>query len=176
MTRPWIASAILAAGIVCGPAGAFAQPAPAPAPGAERLPRGEVLRLFDAYAVVQAQEALGLDHARYGVFVAGYKALLETRRHHRERRVRLVAELARLLRDGASPEEAHLRDRLKELQDHDALAAAEVAHALDALDQSLTVVERARFRVFEEQMEQRKLDLLARARAARQANRRGLRQ
>jgi hypothetical protein len=142
-----------------------------PAPG--RLPRAEVLRLFDAYAVVQAQEALALDNARYGTFVSAYKALLETRRRHHEQRARMLAELARLVRRGGAPDESQVRERLKTLQDHDARAASEVAEALDALDQSLTTVQRAQFRVFEARMEQRKLELLARARAARPGNRRG---
>lgn len=155
-----------------GAADARGQEAAAP-PGPGRLPRAEVMRLFDAYAVVQAQEALALDNARYGVFVSGYKALLETRRRHREQRVRLLSDLARLVGGGASPEESQVRERLKALQDHDTRTASEVAQALDALDQSLTIVQRAQFRVFEERMEQRKLELLSRARAARPGSRRG---
>lgn len=144
-----------------------------PAPGPERLPAGEVLRLFDAYAVVQAQEALGLDNAHYGAFVSGYKGLLETRRKHREQRIRMVAELARLSSGGASANEGVIRDKLRTLKEQDARTVAEIAQALEAVEQSLTVVQRARFLVFEERIERRKLELLSRARAGRQ-NRRAL--
>ena len=170
MKRCGIAVPLLAV-LLCGPASAWAQGEAEPRP--ERLPRAEVLRLFDAYAVVQAQEALGLDNAKYGAFVSGYKSLLETRRRQREERVRMVGEIARLVRRNKAPDEAQLRERLRALQDHDAKSVTEITQALEVIDQSLTVVERARFRVFEEQMEQRKLDLLSRARAARQMNRRG---
>jgi hypothetical protein len=144
-----------------------------PVPAPERLPAGEVLRLFDAYAVVQAQEALGLDNAQYGTFVSGYKTLLETRRRHREQRTKMVAELARLVGGGASPSEEAVRSRLRMLKEQDARTVTDTADALEAVEQSLTVLQRARFYVFEERIERRKLELLSRARMQRQ-NRRGL--
>ena len=171
MTRRLVASLLTVACLAVAAPGARGQGV-TPEPTPERLPRAEVLRLFDAYAVVQAQEALGLDNASYGTFVSAYKGLLESRRRHREQRVRMIADLARTVRhSGGSPDEAQVRDRLKALQDHETRAAAEVAQALDAVDRSLTVVQRAQFRVFEEHMEQRKLELLSRARAARGAGR-----
>jgi hypothetical protein len=171
MTRRLLVGLLAAACVVTGSRAVLGQGV-APEPAPERLPRAEVLRLFDAYAVVQAQDALGLDNASYGSFVSAYKALLETRRRFREQRVRMVADLARAVRrPGAVPDEAQVRDRLKALQDHDTRAMTEAAQALDAVDRALTVVQQAQFRVFEEQMEQRKLDLLSRARAARGAGR-----
>jgi len=144
-----------------------------PVPAPERLPAGEVLRLFDAYAVVQAQEALGLDNAQYGAFVSGYKSLLETRRRHREQRTKMIAELARLVGGGASPSEEAIRGRLRMLKEQDARAVKETTDALETVEQSMTVLQRARFYVFEERIERRKLELLSRARAGRQ-NRRAL--
>jgi hypothetical protein len=159
------------------------QPPPAAepaAPGGPRLPAErltpvEVVRLFDAYAVVQAQEALGLDTQAYGAFVANYKALQDARRRHQEARLKLVQELNRLSRprEGAF-DEAALRDRLKALADQETTGAAEIRRALDAVEGGLSVVQRARFKVFEEQMERRKFELLSRARQARPM-RRGLR-
>ncbi len=148
------------------PTGAFAQE-----PVPERLPPGEVLRLFDAYAVVQAQEALGLESAQYGAFVTSYKTVLETRRRHREERSRLTAELARLVRRDRPGDEGRIRDRLRALKEQEARAASENAQALDALEQPLSLVQRARFLVFEEQMERRKIELLTRARQGRQMRR-----
>jgi hypothetical protein len=137
----------------------------------ERLPAAEVMQLFDAYAVVQAQEALGLDNAQYGAFVTGYKALLETRRRHREQRTRLLAEVARMVRGRAPADEDRIRDRLRAVRELDTKAAAETALAVEAVEQPLTLVQRARFLVFEEQMERRKLELLSRARTGRQLRR-----
>ena len=53
--------------------------------------------------------------------------------------------------------------------DLDARAVADVRKAHDALDQVLDVRQQARFRVFEENMERRKLELVARARQANRA-------
>ena len=50
------------------------------------------------------------------------------------------------------------------LRDHDERAAVELRQAYDALDEVLDTRQQARFRMFEEQIEQRKLDLLVRAR------------
>ena len=47
-------------------------------PGAaanENVDPAELARLFDAYTVMQAQEALGLDEARFGPFVTRLRAL-----------------------------------------------------------------------------------------------------
>ena len=63
-----------------------------------------------------------------------------------------------------------IRDRLKALRDHDDRAAVELRRAYDALDEVLDVRQQARFRMFEEMIERRKLDLLMRA---RQRGRRG---
>ncbi len=146
-------------------AGATLAQEPGPPPEPERLTPIEVVRLFDAYAVVQAQEALGLETERYGTFVAQYRALLDARRRHQEARVRAIAELARLTRGrGRAADDEVLRDKLRALEELDARGTADVRAAHVALEQSLTVLQQARFRVFEDQMERRKLQLLARAR------------
>lgn len=138
---------------------------PGPPEDADRMTPAEVVRLFDAYAVVQAQEALGLDTDRYATFVAQYRALLEARRRHQEARLRILAELARLTRaPRRQPSENVLRERLKALDEQEAQGSASIRAALDQVEQGLSVAERARFRVFEEQMERRKLRLLGRAR------------
>ncbi len=54
--------------------------------------------------------------------------------------------------------------QLTALREHDERAAVELRQAYDALDEVLDTRQQARFRMFEEQIEQRKLDLLVRAR------------
>ena len=66
------------------------------------------------------------------------------------------------------PDEAQLKDRMQALRDVDSRAIADVKKAYEAIDQALDVKQQASFRVFEEQMERRKLELITRA---RQANR-----
>ena len=124
----------------------------------------ELQRLFDAYTVMQAQEALQLDDAQFVQFLPKLKALQETRRRNEVARVRLVAELGRLTAPSAAIDEAAVRERLRALQEHERRSAAELRSAYDALDQLLDVRRQARFRVFEQNMERRKLQLMLRAR------------
>jgi Spy/CpxP family protein refolding chaperone len=79
----------------------------------------------------------------------------------------MVQDLRRLAND-AQPDEAQLRERLKALDELDARAQADLSKSYEAINQVLDVQQQAKFRVFEENMENRKLALVMRA---RQANR-----
>ena len=150
---------------------------PAPSRAAGPVGRGdqsgpaEVQRLLDAYTVIRAQEALRLDDSQFAQLLPKLTALQETRRRSERAHNQLVAELARLTGPNAPFDEAEVRDRLKALQDLGVRVAAELRKAYDAIDQVLDVRRQARFRVFELQMERRKLELMLQARrgdAARQ--------
>jgi hypothetical protein len=139
---------------------------------AGELAPAEVIRHLDAYAVVQAQEALQLTDAQYGEFVNRLRRLQETRRRNQQSRNQIIQELRRLTGPQATvpADETVLRERLKALRDHDERATIESRKASDSLDEVITPHQQARFRIFEENIERRKLDLLMRA---RQAARRG---
>jgi hypothetical protein len=64
-------------------------------------------------------------------------------------------------------DESVLKDRLKAFDDLEIRASGEVQQQRTAIDQVLSTIQQARFRVFEETMEQRKIDLLMRARQGR---------
>ena len=132
------------------------------------LPPGEIVTIFDAYVLVQAQSMLNLDDAQYAGFITKLKSLQGARRRNQQRRQRIVGELMRLVRPDAKSDDAAIRDQLKLLNDHDARTAAEIAKGYEGVDEVLNVRQQARFRVFEEQMERRKFEFLSRA---RQANR-----
>jgi hypothetical protein len=132
---------------------------------ADRLEIAELQRLFDAYMVMQAQEALQLDDAQFGQFLPKLKALQETRRRNEQARNQLVGELGRLTAPSAATvDEAAVRERLRALQELESRSAAELRRAYDTIDQQLDVRRQARFRVFEQNMERRKLQLMLRAR------------
>ncbi|HWT44399.1 MAG TPA: hypothetical protein VN085_00480 [Vicinamibacterales bacterium] len=137
--------------------------APAASDDAAPITPAEVQRMFDAWTIVQAQDALSLSDAQYGKFVAKLKALQDTRRRHQVARTQLLADLRRTL-NGSSPAEVTLRDKLKALRDEDDRAAGEIRKAADEVDGVLDVQQQARFRLFEERMEVRKLELLMKAR------------
>lgn len=144
--------------------------APAPNAGAAdevAASPAEIQRLFDAYVVMQAQQALQLSDEQFPKFIARVKVLQDVRGRGQAQRGRLLQELRRLSQ--APGQDDALRSQLKALNDLDARIATEVRQALDGVDQTLDLRQQAKFRLFEEQMEQRKVDLLMRA---RQVNRR----
>jgi hypothetical protein len=158
-----------------GAQGVPAQPPPnesqPPAPPAEgggvEIRPGQVQQLFDAMLVMQAQDALSLSEAQYARFLTRLRVLQETRRHNQQERSRLLNELQRLTnarRGGANVPEPELKQRLSALQEVEARSAADMRKAYDGIDEVLDVYQQARFRVFEEQIERRKLELIMRAR------------
>jgi hypothetical protein len=131
---------------------------------ADRLEVAELQRLFDAYQMMQAQEALQLDDAQFGLFLPKLKALQDTRRRNEQARHQLVMELARLTAPAGTTDEAVLKEKLRGLQELEGRAAAELRNAYDTVDLQLDVRRQARFRVFEQNMERRKFQLMLRAR------------
>jgi Spy/CpxP family protein refolding chaperone len=128
---------------------------------------GDVQKMFDAYALMQAQEQLKIADEQFTRFLTRFKALQEVRRQALQARAGLLANLRRLAA-ATTVDEAQITDRLKALQELDTRSAADVKKAYEAIDQVLDLRQQAQFRVFEEVMERRKLELVTRA---RQANR-----
>jgi hypothetical protein len=162
------------AGLLCGyPSPSVAQVAPPQTQGpgqgpdvpARPIGPGEIQKLFEAYTVLQAQEALQLSEEQYGRFVTRLKVLQDTRRRHQQARNQLLGDLRRLTNpEAGAPDEALIADRLKAFRDEDERAAGEIRRAYVAVDETLDTRQQARFRLFEERMEQQKLELLMRAR------------
>ncbi|MEI6667876.1 MAG: hypothetical protein WCP29_06950 [Acidobacteriota bacterium] len=126
----------------------------------------EVQKLFDAYIIIRAQDALQLDDDQFTQFLPKLKALQDTRRRLEQTRNQLVNELGRLTGPNAPFDEALVREKLKAIQDLDGRGPAEMRKAYEAVDLALGVRQQARFRVFELQMERRKLELVLQARRA----------
>jgi hypothetical protein len=139
----------------------------------EALPPPVLADMMDTYAIVQAKQALSIDDDKYATFAARLKKLQDIRRRNQRARIRIVQELRRLTADpkGADPkaadatpvDESAIKAQLTALREHDTRAATELRQAYDALDEILDPRQQARFRVFEEQIERRKLDLIVRA-------------
>jgi hypothetical protein len=157
--------------VLAGPASAQAargqRRVPPPAAAEPGVPPGEIQRLFDAYVVMQAQQELQLSDEQYPKFLARVKALQAARQKGVVERNKVLQELRRIV-NAPSLDEPQGRAQLKALAEVEARTAAEVRDALAGVDQVLDVRQQVRFRLFEEQMERRKVDLLTRA---RQANR-----
>jgi len=134
-----------------------------PDPGS--MTPGEIQKLFDAYIVVEAQRALELSDAQYPQFIAKLRTLQDTRRRNQQERMQLMQRLMRMTAPRAPQiDNSQIEAVLKNLQELESRTAADARKAYDDLDQVLDVRQRARFRVLEEQVERRKIDLLTRAR------------
>lgn len=163
------------------PARVCAQPAQGAARAPQRaLPKdpqnlspGELQRLFDAYTLMKAQEALRLSDDQYGTFAVRLRELQRVRRASVQRRARLLQQLNHLSKQTPPATEQALNGALEALQDHDATAHTALSRAYRRLDEVLDVAQRARFRVIEQQIERRKLELIARARERQRLEQRG---
>lgn len=127
----------------------------------------ELQRLFDAYVLVQAQDTLRLDEAQFAKFLPRLRAFQEVRRRHQAERGRIVQDLRQLVQAGS--DNGPITDRLKALRELEGRTVDELRRAGDDLDEVLDPVQRARLRIFQEQMERRQLELLMRARQGARA-------
>jgi hypothetical protein len=153
-----------------------AAPAPVPQPpnGDVPITAAQVQRWFEAFTALQAQDRLQLSDAQYGKFVTRLKALQETRRVHQQAHQRILNDLRKLTNpETGSNDEAAITERLKALRDEDDAAASDLRKAYGGVDETLDLRQQARFRIFEDNMEQQKLELLMRARQNARAAARG---
>jgi hypothetical protein len=139
------------------------------------ISEAELIGMLDAYAIVQAKDQLEIPDDKYATFAARLKKLQDVRRSNQRLRRQIVGQLNRLTmpRAGAAVDDAAIRKQLAALRDHDERSIAELRLAYDSLDEVLDPRQQARFRILEERIEQRKLDLVVRARERARANRRG---
>src|SRR5437867_13357907 len=122
--------AIAAAGVLaCDPAVVAGQGrarpnlppgAPDDAPG---VTPAEIQRMFDAYALLQAQEQLKIGDDQFTKFLTRFKDLQQVRRQTLNERGRIINTLRRMLNQGGASED-DLKARLNELQELDTRAAA----------------------------------------------------
>lgn len=160
---------VIAAALVGVPALADAQGRMSPRPGQSgrgHLTPSDVQDQFDAYAIVQAQEALQLSDEQYPQFVRQARALHATRRRMQAQRMRMLAQLNQLLRARSASEE-RLASATRALDEHERASLEAVQKAYAAVDEVLDARQRARFRVLEQQLERKKLEMLMRARQRR---------
>lgn len=123
----------------------------------------EVQRLFEAFELVRAQEMLDLSDEQYPEFVARFTVLQDARRQNQQERQRQLRELQRLSSQPGA-DDAMLAEQLEALSRHDQEATARQRAALAEVDAILNIRQQVRFRMFEQAMERRRVDLLMRAR------------
>ena len=182
-TRLVAATAMFCLGFLAVPAAALAQgtgqePPVRPARGqgsAQRpaLPpvgRGmnamQLQQHLDAFALIQAEQQLKLSTEQYAVFAPKLIRMQTVRRRMLQARRRLLNELNQLLTAQTTSDEA-ITEKTKAFDDVNRQGNDELIRAYQDLDSSLTPWQRGRFRLLEEQMERRKLELLTKIGPAR---------
>lgn len=178
----WLVSAIVVAATI-GPLApsAAGQAGPPDRPRRQNGPRNpegrpgtapaEIQRMLDGYELMQAQRMLQLGDEELPRFLPKLRALQEARRGAQVQRIRVMQDLRRMTQARSTQDEPRIKESLKTLDDLDARSAAEIRQAREGLDQVLDPYQQARFRLFEAMMEQRKLELVMRARQANRQNR-----
>ena len=177
---PRVIASVLLTAVLAGPT-AFAQdPTPAatpPARGQRGAGRGippppanmnqqQLQAWLDTYAVVQAQRQLVLTDEQYPGFVARLRKLQDVRRRRMIERRKLMVELQGLMQSTAPSRDENILARLRALDEGADSGAAEMRKAYQDLDAVLTPWQRGRFRLFEEQLERQKVDLIAKTKIA----------
>lgn len=118
--------------------------------------------LLEGMEISNADKFLQVDNQHYGEFIQRLRNLQKLRKQHQNQRQRLVMELRRLTNANPAVEDALLEAPTKRLDDFEKQAFQDMQTAYAAIDEVLNVRQRARFRLFEEMMEQRKLEILTR--------------
>jgi Spy/CpxP family protein refolding chaperone len=126
---------------------------------------GQVQQLFDEYVISQSQRALQLSNQQFEVFLPRLIALQNVQRQHRNQRNKALANLRALVSPKAPQgvDEASIAAANKALDDLEAQMQQDEQRALGALDAVLTTRQRAHFRLFLENMEREKVNLLVQA-------------
>lgn len=169
---------VMALVVLASSTGAAVVPADAQSPAAPRrvgegqgrAGRGasiaEVERIIDRYMLGRARIVLRLSPDQMVDFAQRFERLQVLQRTRQRQRQRRLLELNALTRNNAAPaDEATVGRALEALDTELADADRQVREARAALDEVLTVRQRARYRTLEVAMERERLQLVARARA-----------
>ena len=122
---------------------------------------------LDGMVLIEAERELGLTGEQYPDFFAKMRRIQNVRRRHTMERTRMFRELNAMTFANPKPDDAALTEKLKTFDQLNERSAQEMRQLAQELEGILTPYQRVRFRLFEERMERRKIDMLARARAGR---------
>jgi hypothetical protein len=124
----------------------------------------EVQKWLDTWALIEAEKVLQLSQEQYPNFVARLTRLHNLRRRLQMERRRAFAEIAPLVQGEGPFKDDEIAARLKGLDEINQRGQDEIRKVYTEIDAMLSPAQRARFRLFEEQIERRKVDLLMKVR------------
>jgi hypothetical protein len=116
--------------------------------------RDEMFRMVDAYIAMNIEEKLGLSDEQFGRVLPLVKRLQSDRRRFAEQRMERLRDLKDRLQSGAAtePQVAQVLRELKSMEDEE---PATLRKDRDAIDQMLTIVQQAKLRVLELEVERK---------------------
>lgn len=117
-------------------------------------PRAEAFKMVDAYIVSNLQESVGLTDDQFARLLPLVKRLQNDRRDLAQRRGRAIAEMRRALESGTATE-ARVLELLKDVKAVESTQHETIRRDMDAIDQVLTPVQQAKFRVLEGEVERK---------------------
>ncbi len=129
---------------------------------------GQIDQLFDAYMLLQAQPFLRLTDDQLLLFGNKLRDLQAVRRRLLRQRGETLDSIRELTQTPGALDPAVVESKLRALDGASADSSAELRAAYAAIDRVLTPRQQLRFRLFEDQMERRKLELIALARQRQQ--------
>ena len=159
--RRWCGAAALAA--LALPVAAQDGPGPGPGPGGP--PPGvrgahEVFKMIDAYLLANVQEALGLSDEQNEKVLPLVLRLQSDRRNFHRRRGKILGELKKTLGSGSATE-ARVAEGMKEFRAIEAEEQETIRKDTETIDKELTVVQQAKLRILEREVERKIQALIA---------------
>lgn len=133
-------------------------------PAGPNMNMQEVQKWLDTWALIEAEKVLQLSQEQYPNFVARLTRLHNVRRRVQLERRRMLAEIGPLVQGPGPHQEDAIAGRLKALDEINQRGQDEIRKAYADVDGILSPMQRGRFRLFEEQIERRKIDLLMKVR------------
>ena len=134
---------------------------PADAPGGLRA--DEVQQIVDGWEIATAEKTLELNDQQYVPFIQQLRKLQSGRRQQFMQRQRMLMSLRQTINQQPAADDATIDARLKQYDDLERRHQQELQALHASIDAVLTPRQRARFRVLQEQMERRKLEVLSKA-------------
>lgn len=119
---------------------------------------------LDTWAVMQADTELKLTAEQYPNFVARLRRVQEIKRRNLAERRRLMVELRGLVDPSVAAQNEAIDARVRALDEMSQATAVELRKAYLDLDAVLTPWQRGKFRLFEDQVERKKVELLSKIR------------
>jgi hypothetical protein len=123
----------------------------------------EVQQIVDGWEIATAEKMLELTDQQYVPFLQQLRRLQNGRRQQLMQRQRMLMMLRQTLNQQPALEDAAVEARVKQFDDQERRLQQELQSLHAGIDGVLTPRQRARFRVLQEQMERRKLEVLSRA-------------